>query len=88
MKSYFIISILFFTLNTYAQNVGEWTWMGGDSIANFKGDFGQKGVAAPTNKPPALYEACSWTDTSGIFWMFGGVLGYFPPKWRRTYHLG
>jgi hypothetical protein len=72
-----IIYILIFTLlsiNGYAQ-MGEWTWMNGDSTANSLGHYGTQGVFDSLNTPPGLYEACEWTDKQGNFWLFGGV-GY------------
>lgn len=52
---------------------GMWTWMHGDATANSTGIFGTQGVPSPTNVPPGVYEAASWTDTAGNFWIFGGV---------------
>jgi gliding motility-associated-like protein len=59
------------TIHGIAQQ-GAWTWMNGDSTANSLGVYGTQGVFAPTNTPPALYEACEWTDKQGNFWLFGG----------------
>ena len=36
------------------------------------GSFGTKGVASPTNIPPALDYATTWTDLNGNLWLFGG----------------
>ena len=47
--------------------------MYGDSTTQQPGNFGVQGVPSPTNKPPAFYEACEWTDLQGNFWMYGGV---------------
>ncbi|MGL4598584.1 MAG: kelch repeat-containing protein, partial [Bacteroidia bacterium] len=47
--------------------------MHGSNLPNSLGSFGVQGVAAPANDPPALYEAVSWTDLNGNFWMFGGL---------------
>lgn len=46
--------------------------MKGDSILNQSGYFGVQGVPDPLNHPPPLYEACSWIDATGKFWLFGG----------------
>lgn len=40
----------------------EWTWMGGSNT----------GLAAGGNIPSARYQATTWTDKSGNFWLFGG----------------
>jgi N-acetylneuraminic acid mutarotase len=58
----------------------EWVWMGGSSTlpgANrgSSGVYGQLGVANAANIPGGRWGANSWTDTSGNFWLFGGV-GY------------
>src|SRR5574340_1120869 len=52
---------------------GWWTWMHGSNVSGSPGNFGTIGVAAPTNDPPALYEAGEWTDQQGNFWLFGGL---------------
>jgi N-acetylneuraminic acid mutarotase len=52
---------------------GQWTWMGGTSLAGQNGNYGNRGVAAASNIPGARTEASSWTDTSGNFWLFGGI---------------
>ena len=64
--------IALFTGTGYGQG-GTWVWMRGDSAANNRGNYGAQGVAAASNNPPALYEAASWTDLQGNFWIFGGV---------------
>jgi N-acetylneuraminic acid mutarotase len=61
---------------------GEWTWMGGSSIAppvnpvigpeGLPGVYGTLGMAAPANVPGARYGAYAWTDASGNLWLFGG----------------
>src|ERR1039458_6208412 len=59
--------------NAQATAPNEWTWMGG-SNASSNGVYGTLGTPAAGNLPPERYEASSWTDTSGNFWVFGGVL--------------
>jgi N-acetylneuraminic acid mutarotase len=56
-----------------AAQVNEWTWMGGSNAANQPGVYGTKGVPAAGNMPGARDDAASWKDTSGNFWLFGGV---------------
>lgn len=53
-------------------SAGEWTWMGGPTLAGENGNYGTLGVAAASNIPGARFEATSWTDASGNFWLFGG----------------
>jgi N-acetylneuraminic acid mutarotase len=67
----------------------EWMWMGGndtdDSIQ--PGIYGMLGVAAATNAPGE--RDFGWTDSSGNFWLFGGIgvdstgnAGYLNDLWR------
>src|SRR5437762_14366851 len=69
----YVLSLISF--NTHAQQ-GEWTWMKGDNVSNSAGVFGTKGVAASTNKPPALYGAALWLDASNNIWLFGGAQSF------------
>lgn len=68
---FFTVNCSLFTVHCLAQQ-GQWVWMNGDSTANQQGVWGTQGVYAPGNTPPALYEACEWTDKQGNFWLFGG----------------
>lgn len=53
---------------------GVWTWLKGTSAGNFPGVYGTQGVAAASNNPGGRHEwPSSWVDTSGNFWVFGGV---------------
>ena len=54
-------------------NGSNWTWMGGSNAVNQLGNFGIKGVTAPSNYPSARASALSWLDNNGMLWMFGGV---------------
>ena len=74
MKKKFPITVfcLLMFVVSYAQP-GEWVWVHGDNTINGAGSFGVQGVSSPTNKPPAFYEACEWTDLNGNFWLFGGL---------------
>jgi hypothetical protein len=64
--------LILFKIIVYSQN-GTWTWMKGDSTSGAFGHFGVMGIASPMNNPPALYEACEWTDLQGNFWVYGGI---------------
>src|ERR1017187_4433954 len=72
MKRILFTVFTLITLHCTAQQ-GQWTWMNGDSTANSLGVYGIQGSYAANNTPPALYEACEWTDKQGNFWLFGGV---------------
>jgi N-acetylneuraminic acid mutarotase len=56
----------------FSPSSGEWTWVGGLSIANAAGVYGTQGVAAATNVPAGRNQAVGWDDASGNFWLFGG----------------
>jgi hypothetical protein len=55
----------------------EWTWVNGSGVATgAAGVYGTLGVPAPDNTPGARSLALSWTDSSGDFWLFGGIGSY------------
>ena len=57
----------------WKYSAGQWTWMGGSSTANQPGIYGTQGGAGPGNIPGGRLHAVSWTDSSGNFWLFGGL---------------
>jgi N-acetylneuraminic acid mutarotase len=65
----------------FNRSTNQWAWMGGSSTipgANTgnSGVYGVLGVPAAGNIPGGRrWEGASWTDSSGHFWLFGG-LGY------------
>lgn len=67
------IIIAFASLQVKAQS-GVWTWMKGSNTGLSVGNYGVKGVSAPTNEPPARYQTAYWTDQNGDLWLFGGVV--------------
>lgn len=54
-------------------SAGEWTWMGGPTMGGQIGNYGTLGVPTANGIPGARFEAVSWTDSSGNFWLFGGL---------------
>jgi hypothetical protein len=52
---------------------GEWTWIGGPTVGGQSGNYGTLGVPTPNGIPGARDQAVSWTDSSGNFWLFGGI---------------
>lgn len=50
----------------------NWTWVSGSNLVHQRGDYGTKGVAAPTNAPGARRVTVSWIDSSNNLWLFGG----------------
>jgi N-acetylneuraminic acid mutarotase len=59
----------------YTPSTGQWIWVSGGNADNASGVYGAQGAAAAGNVPGARQAASSWTDSSGNFWLFGGV-GY------------
>jgi len=64
----------------FDPSINQWTWMGGNSkfILNTSGSYtaagiyGAPGTYAPGNIPGSRYDASSWVDAGGNFWLFGG----------------
>lgn len=52
---------------------GEWTWVGGSKATNQSGVYGTLGVSASSNGPGGRQNAVTWIDSSGSFWLFGGL---------------
>ncbi len=53
----------------------EWAWMSGSKKTDEYGVYGAMRVPNCANYPGARGSSVSWTDTDGIFWLFGGY-GY------------
>ena len=65
----------------FSPKTGEWTWMCGSDLP---GDSGE--IQEPCGDPAGSYEisgfvpadrwnAANWTDSTGQFWLFGGING-------------
>jgi len=52
---------------------GKWTWVSGSDGTEQPGIYGALGTAGSGNIPGARYQAASWTDAAGNFWLFGGL---------------
>jgi N-acetylneuraminic acid mutarotase len=54
-----------------------WTWMGGSSTIGSNGgqpgEYGTLGTPAAGNIPGGRANSTNWTDSSGNFWLFGGL---------------
>ncbi|MGB3076109.1 MAG: kelch repeat-containing protein [Chitinophagales bacterium] len=50
-----------------------WTWMGGSQEVDQPGNYGIKGIPDTANIPRSRTCNCSWTDTAGNFYLFGGT---------------
>ena len=69
----------------YSPTTHEWTWEGGSNVAGQTGVYGSQGVASASNIPGARAGAVSWADSSGNFWMFGGINGlWFNDLWMYS----
>ena len=80
---------------TVTCGYGQWTWRAGLSAANGSGVYGSEGTASASSVPGARYGGNSWTDTSGNFWLFGGVgydstgtAGYLNDLWQYSPSTG
>jgi len=62
----------------FSPTTKEWTWVGGSNTGEAKGFYGTPGTASASGAPGARGSqgiAVTWTDSSGNFWLFGGI-GY------------
>ena len=60
------------------MNDGIWTWISGNDRVNHAGVYGEKGIPATSNVPPARLGAVGWFDSlKQEFWMFGGTTSLF-----------
>ena len=50
----------------------QWKWISGNNNPFDAGNYGALEVASASNLPPARFGQCSWVDSSGVFWMWGG----------------
>jgi hypothetical protein len=58
----------------FSPSTGEWAWMGGSSPTVIQpATYGALGVLSAGNFPGYRIFAASWTDSSGNFWLFGGM---------------
>jgi len=70
---------------TYNTNTNEWTWMNGPATFDDPGSYGTKGVASPTNVPPARACYSKFKSNDGGYYIFGGTTfqgGTFNDLWR------
>lgn len=57
----------------YNPNINQWAWISGENTPDASGIYGTQGVANSNNQPGARYDAVSWVDNNGDFWIFGGL---------------
>jgi hypothetical protein len=66
----------------FNPSANEWAWMGGTNIIDLPagappGSYGIVGVPAAGNIPAGRHLATAWYDSSGNFWLMGGVVNGF-----------
>ena len=65
----------------FSPFTNQWAWMGGSKTIScgtygcgLSGVYGTQGTPAPGNNPAGRVDAASWIDSSGNFWLFGGLV--------------
>jgi hypothetical protein len=53
-------------------NGTEWTWVAGSSTPGAPATYHAPGVSSASYTPGARFNAASWIDPAGAFWVFGG----------------
>jgi N-acetylneuraminic acid mutarotase len=56
----------------YNTSTNQWAWMGGTNQPDQPGIYGTQGIPDTSNLPTGRSCNCSWTDTAGNFYLFGG----------------
>jgi hypothetical protein len=85
-------------LMEYSPSTNQWTWMGGPSLSGCAagnqgcgkvGVYGTFATPSAEDTPGGRWLGASWTDTSGNFWLFGGLgidavgnSGYLNDLWK------
>ncbi len=66
----------------FNPSTDQWAWMGGTNTIDLPngvppGVYGTLGTPAAGNIPEGRSNAASWTDSSGNFWLYGGLITGF-----------
>ena len=76
---------------TVVCGYGQWGWESGLNTVNASGVYGTPDTPSASNVPGARNSTSSWTDSSGNFWLFGGVgydstggSGYLNDLWQYS----
>jgi hypothetical protein len=56
----------------FSPSNSQWTWVDG-SKTDEGGNYGTQGVGSTSNFPGSRWGQISWTDSSGGFWLYGGI---------------
>ena len=57
----------------YNVSTNQWAWISGESTTDTAGAYGTQGIASVANYPGGRFDAVSWVDNDGSFWIFGGA---------------
>jgi N-acetylneuraminic acid mutarotase len=79
----------------FDPSIAQWTWMGGSNAevpgypGGVSGIYGTMGAPSSGNIPGGRLGGVSWTDKSGVLWLFGGYgfassiqAGYLNDLWK------
>jgi len=66
----------------YCVTSNRWTFESGDPMTNPAGNWGTKGISAPTNKPNARAGANGWKDHQGYLYLYGGSASGWPTPYN------
>ncbi len=50
----------------------QWTWLHGDTSLYYRGIYGSAGISTARTQPGRRQDACTWKDSTGNLWFFGG----------------
>lgn len=56
----------------YDITTNMWTWINGSNTTNQISVYGTQNSPSASNAPGGRFGSCSWTDSNGSFWLFGG----------------
>jgi len=57
----------------YSTTTSQWTWISGSNLQGQSPTYGTQGSGTSSTVPGARQGLVSWIDSSGNFWLFGGL---------------
>jgi len=57
----------------YSTTTSQWTWISGSNLQGQSPTYGTQGSGTKSTVPGARQGLVSWIDSSGNFWLFGGL---------------